>query len=349
MLKAEAGNNIFIAGSDALANNINAKANELHCQLINIDVSSLTTADEYKNYFLHHHLGRRLFFSLQNSAHIIYHSVKKSDKEISNITFMDYGAGLGTLFMLAGMMGFKKTVYNDYFSEWHQPAKALCNELKINIDEYVAGDIENVVNHAAANNITYDIVVSRNVIEHIYSLPHFYACIFGHNVNTVIYSTTTANYHNPVMRCYHIYIHKKWEKIAYKKSRSEEIRKLHPAITTEQLEKLTALTRGKGQKDFTDAVNDFMAGKPIEKDNTLRSNTCDCITGVWNEHLLTKKEYEAIIANAGFKMTYNAGYWDTHYKSGLMNKAAKIFNKIILLLGNKGIILSPFVNVVAYN
>lgn len=349
MRKAEAGNNIFITGIDALANTINTKANELHCKLINIDVSSLATADEYKNYFINHHMGRRLFFSLQNSAHIIYHSVIKSGKELNNITFMDYGAGLGTLFMLAGMMGFKKTVYNDYFSEWHQPAKALCTQLQIHIDEYVAGDIENVVNHAAANNILYDIVASRNVIEHIYSLPHFYKCIFGHNTRTVIYSTTTANYHNPVMRWYHIHLHKKWEKIAYKKIRSEEIRKRQPAITADQLKKITALTRGKGQKDFIDAVNDLMSGKAIEKDNSLRSNTCDCITGVWNEHLLTKKEYEAIIANAGFKMKYSAGYWDTHYKSGLMNMAAKVFNKIIFLLGNKGVILSPFVNVVAYN
>ena len=350
MLKAaEKSNNIFISGDDALAKEINAKANKLFSLLVNINVAELATAAEYKDYFINHHLGRRLFFSLQNSAHIIYHSVKKSGKEINEIVFMDYGAGLGTLFMLAGMMGFKKTVYNDYLPEWHQPAKNLCETLSIKINEFVAGDIDDVMKHAAANNIQYNIIASRNVIEHIYSLPHFYNCIFKHNSKAVTYSTTTANYHNPFMRWYHIQIHKKGETGGYRQQRMDEIKKIHPSITGGQLEKVTLLTRGKGQKDFVDAVNDFFSGKQIETDSHLRSNTCNCITGVWNEHLLTKKEYKSIINAAGFKMEYAPGYWDTHYKSPVMNMAAKVFNKIILLLGNKGIILSPFINVMTYN
>ena len=349
MLKAEAGSNIFINGNDALTNDINAKANILYLQLTTIDASTLDTTDEYKNYFINHHLGRRLFFSLQNSAHIIYHSVKKAGKAVNEITFIDYGAGLGTLFMLAGMMSFKKIIYNDYFPEWHQPAKILCSALQIKIDEYVAGDIEEVVKHAAANNIVYDIIASRNVIEHIYSLPNFYSCIFKHNNKAITYSTTTANYHNPAMRWKHVMLHRKWEKLSYRNQRITEIKKLQPSLSAIQTEELATLTRGKGQSDFINAVNDFAAGKPIIKDSTLRSNSCDCITGVWNEHLLTKKEYESIISKAGFKMEYTPGYWDTHYKSGPMNVLAIVFNKIILQLGNRGILLSPFVNVIAYN
>ena len=349
MLKAEAGSNIFINGNDALTNDINAKANILYLQLTTIDASTLDTTDEYKNYFINHHLGRRLFFSLQNSAHIIYHSVKKAGKAVNEITFIDYGAGLGTLFMLAGMMSFKKIIYNDYFPEWHQPAKILCSALQIKIDEYVAGDIEEVVKHAAANNIVYDIIASRNVIEHIYSLPNFYSCIFKHNNKAITYSTTTANYRNPAMRWKHVMLHRKWEKLSYRNQRITEIKKLQPSLSAIQTEELATLTRGKGQSDFINAVNDFAAGKPIIKDSTLRSNSCDCITGVWNEHLLTKKEYESIISKAGFKMEYTPGYWDTHYKSGAMNVLAIVFNKIILQLGNRGILLSPFVNVIAYN
>ncbi len=350
MAKESAGSTyIFLKSNDALAAAINSSANKLYRQLTNINIENIDTTGGYKNYFIKHHLGRRLFFSMQNSAHIIYHSVKKTGKAVDEITFMDYGAGLGTLFMLAGMMGFRKTIYNDYFPEWHQPAKALCNALQIKIDAYVAGDIESVASHAAANNIQYDIIASRNVIEHIYSLPHFYSCIFSHNSKAVTYSTTTANYHNPVMRWYHVYIHNKWEKIAYRKQRSEAIQQLHPSITTEQLHRLTALTRGKGLRDFTNAVNDFMSGKPVAKDDALRSNSCDCITGVWNEHLLKKSEYAAIIESAGFKTEYAPGYWDTHYPSAAMNILASVFNKLILLLGNKGILLSPFVNVMAYN
>jgi 2-polyprenyl-3-methyl-5-hydroxy-6-metoxy-1,4-benzoquinol methylase len=341
--------NSFIRQYDAFANNINAKANELYAQLSVLDVSNLDTDVLYRDYFSKHHLGKRLFFSLQNSAHIIYEAVKKTGRPVSELTFIDYGAGLGTLFMLAGKMGFKKTMYNDYFPDWHQPAKALCTALSVKIDGFVEGDIATVTSHAEANNLMYDIIASRNVIEHIYSLPHFYETIFRHNTNAITYSTTTANFHNPAMRLYHKHIHATGEKNGYRKQRMQEIKKMYPAINDEQLSRICELTRGKGQKDFTDAVNNLIAGKSFKQDETLRSNTCDCITGVWNEHLLTKKEYGNIINNAGFKMEYAPGYWDTHYKSPLMNMAARVFNKVILLLNSQGIILSPFVNVVAYN
>ena len=115
------------------------------------------------------------------------------------------------------------------------------------------------------------------------------------------------------------------------------------------MNELIKLTRGKGQKDFIEAVNNFERNGLVKPRKDLRSNTCDCITGVWCEHLLTKKEYTAIINKAGFAVEYSPGYWDTHYKSAVMNLMAAYFNKIILLLGRRGIILSPFVNVLAYN
>jgi 2-polyprenyl-3-methyl-5-hydroxy-6-metoxy-1,4-benzoquinol methylase len=341
---------VFLQGNDALADAINNKANELFCLLQNFDAPALNITADYRDYFIHHHLGKRLFFSLQNSAHIIFDSVKKSGKPVSEIQFIDYGAGLGTLFMLAGMMGFKKTVYNDYLPDWQQTAQSICETLKIKIDAYVTGDIDAVMQHAKNNGIQYDIIASRNVIEHIYNLPQFYTAVFRHNPGAVTYSTTTANYHNPVMNWYHIYIHQQTEKKYYRQQRREEIKKLQPLLPDDKLNRLIALTRGKGQQDFTDAVNNFANNTAITKDSSLRSNTCDCINGVWIEHLLTKKEHGNIIEAAGFKMQYTAGYWDTHYSSGLKNTMAGIFNKIIALLGKEnGIVLSPFVNVVAYN
>lgn len=345
---AEANKITFLKGSDTLASEINTRAGELFYLLQHFDVTGINIGAEYKHYFINHHLGPRLIFSLQNSAHIIYNAVKKTGKPVTEIQFIDYGAGLGTLFMLAGMMGFKKTVYNDYLPEWQQTAQSICEALNIPIDAYVTGDIDPVMQHAAANNIRYDIIASRNVIEHIYDLPHFYDCIFKHNPAAVTYSTTTANFHNPAMRLYHVYIHKRAEK-DLRKQRAAMIRKIHPQFTSIQLDTVTALTRGKGQQDFTDAVNNFAANQPISAVPCLRSNTCDCTTGVWIEHLLTQKEHRQIIVNAGFKTEYYAGYWDTHYASGAMNVLGRFFNTIISLLGKqKGVTLSPFVNIVAH-
>ncbi len=341
---------LFLNESDNLGDLINLKANELFDALNNFDTTSLGAADTYKDYFLHHHLGKRLFFSIQNSAHILYESIKRCNKPVNEINAIDYGAGLGTLFMLGGMLGCKQFDYNDHLSDWKPTAVDVCKVVGINITNYVMGDINAVTDFAITNNFQYDLVVSRNVIEHIYSLPKFYSALYQHNPKAVIYSTTTANFHNPVMRLYHIYIHKKVEKQYYRQQRVDEIKKIKPLITSHQLKKLTEITRGKGQQDFIEAVKNYTGKNANIKDATLRSNTCDCIIGVWSEHLLTKKEYATIVTHAGFKMEFSAGYWDTHYSSTAMNVVAKILNSIILLLGKKnGILISPFVNVVAYN
>jgi hypothetical protein len=79
----------------------------------------------------------------------------------------------------------------------------------------------------------------------------------------------------------------------------------------------------------------------------LGTNTCDYKTGVWAEHLLTRKNYKAIIEEAGFASDYTPGFWDTHYKYGLFNFITTCFNRIIKMMGKKGYWLSPFVNVVA--
>lgn len=340
----------FLTAADSLGLFINNKANELFFALANFDVPSMEATNTYNDYFIHHHLGKRLFFSIQNSAHILYEGVKLCNKPIHELNAIDYGAGLGTLFMLGGMLGFKRFDYNDHLPEWQPTAAAVCKSIGSSITDYVTGDINAMVNFASVNNFQYNLIVSRNVVEHIYSLPAFYSAIFKHNPKAITYSTTTANFHNPAMRLYHIYIHKKVERSYYLQQRKVEIKKLQPLLAENKLNDLAILTRGKGQQDFVQAVNDFVAGKSIEKVAHLRSNTCDCIIGVWIEHLLTKKEYSAIINQSGFTIIFTAGYWDTHYSSGIKNIMATTFNKIISGLGNqKGIILSPFVNVVAIN
>jgi hypothetical protein len=339
---------IFLKGDDLLAISINKKAKQLFFTLQNFDASSLNIEDSFKDYFVNHHLGKRLFFSIQNSAHIIYESVKKTGKTIGDINMVDYGAGLGTLYMLGGLLHFKRIVYNDYLPDWKDTAESICKTLQIDITGYVTGDIDSVLNYAVANGFTFDIIASRNVIEHIYSLPFFYSEVYRHNPSAVIFSTTSANYHNPAMRLKHYLLHKKIEKEEYLPRRKQEIQKVWAGISTKQLEELSTLTRGKALEDFLHAISDYKNNKPVIPVPFLRSNTCDSNTGYWCEHLLSKNEYEFIITKAGYAMSYTAGYWDTHYALGIMNLLGKCLNTLIGLLGNNTYFFSPFVNVVAY-
>lgn len=79
----------------------------------------------------------------------------------------------------------------------------------------------------------------------------------------------------------------------------------------------------------------------------LHTNTCDINTGVWAEHLLPKNAYKKYMAAAGYTLVYKPGYWDTHYSNPIKNLLTTIANKIIALLGDKGILFSPFVKVIA--
>ena len=337
----------FIADYDDTARLINKNANRLYQQLKTLDITK-TEVDEFgKYYFSRHHAGRRLVFSIESSAAIIYHSVKLYSRKLNETVFLDYGAGLGTLFLLAGMMGFKKIYYNDYFPAWAANAKIVCKKLEIDIDDFIVGDIDAVLDYGKANNISFDIVASRNVVEHIYDLRGFYEKLYQSHLTTICYSTTTANYHNVAMRLKHYWYHNKVEKATFKKQRQDYIKELVPGINATDLDALTKLTRGKAFADFTNAVTLYFDKKPIPAVEFLRTNTCDCRTGVWAENMITRQNYFSIIEKAGFQASFTAGFWDTHYKYKALNVFTGFLNRIIKIISNKGYWLSPFTNVIA--
>lgn len=340
-------NHNFIKPDDEITRLINDKAKLLYQKLLLLDINDVEIDDYGKNYFKKHHGGRRLIFSIESSAHIINNAVKLQQKKISDTSFMDYGAGLGTLFLLAGMIGFKKVYFNDYFPEWAEYAKKICAKLDIVVDDFIPGDIEAVMQYGKQHNLRFDIVASRNVIEHIYDLRNFYTTICQSGSTDICYATTTANYHNLPMRLKHYWHHHKLEKILYKKQREDYVKELKPGINNDDLQRLVKLTRGKAFTDFTDSVKLYFDRQPIPPVEFLRTNTCDCKTGVWAENLITRKNYFTIIQDAGMKAQYSAGFWDTHYKYKLVNLVAGLLNRIIKMTGKKGYWFAPFVNVTA--
>lgn len=337
----------FIAPVDDEARLINEKANLLYNELLALDISD-TDIDEFgKYYFNNHHAGKRLIFSIESSADIIYQSVKLSNKKISENTFIDYGAGLGTLFLLAGMVGFKQVYFNDYFPQWAGYAETICKKLNIKIDSFISGDIDAVIDYGKASQVSFDIVASRNVVEHIYNLRSFYEKLYNSGLTSICYATTTANYHNIAMRFKHFLYHAKIERTLYKKQRADLIKESVPDITAIDLNDLVVLTRGRAFEDFTKAVSFYFDKKQIPAVEFLGTNTCDSKTGVWAENLINKEAYFEIIKKAGFTVTYTAGFWDTHYKYSAVNFVTRMLNRIIHIASSKGYWFSPFVNIVA--
>ena len=149
------------------------------------------------------------------------------------------------------------------------------------------------------------------------------------------------------MRLKHYWYHNKTEKAFYKKQREDHIKQRVPNISSGDLLQLVKYTRGKAFEDLTEAIDLYFAKRTIPPVEFLGTNTCDCDTGVWAEHLITRKNYIDITGKAGFMLEYTAGFWDTHYKYTVVNLLTGFLNRIIKLSGKKGYWFAPFVNIVA--
>src|SRR5690606_36601206 len=169
--------NRFVPFKDALGEHIQSNAEALFTSMAGLDVKALQLPYHFEQYFIGSH-SSRLFFSIETSAHILYHSIKKTGKRVEDVVFLDYGAGVGTLFLLAKKIGCKKVIYSDHLEDWKKSASIIANATATNIDHYIVQDYKECLQELRLLNIKTDIIASRNVVEHIYNLPDFFNTVF---------------------------------------------------------------------------------------------------------------------------------------------------------------------------
>jgi 2-polyprenyl-3-methyl-5-hydroxy-6-metoxy-1,4-benzoquinol methylase len=335
----------FLPQHDQLADLINGQAHELYKKLFTLPVERLGLPEHCLLYFRTSHFNR-LFFSIETSARLLYNSISLLNKPVTDLAIMDYGAGVGTLYMLAKMIGCKKVVYNDFLDEWRISALKIAEAIGVSIDEYVVGDIEDTLRILSQKNILCDIITSRNVIEHVYNLENFYKSIHLHQPQALVYSSTTANFYNPAAHIKHVLWHKKWEKVYYRQRR--DIIKNTGMVTEEgELDILAKKTKGLAASDLTNAVTNFKISKVLPDPAIHYSNTCEPSTGVWAEHLLRFEQYRKDICTENYSISFLPGFWDTHYSKTWKNIFARLLNVAIRLLGKTSVFLAPFIYVIA--
>ena len=335
----------FLPQEDKLADHINRQAGILHKQLQALPVENLGMPHHCLHYFRSSHQSR-LFFSIETSAALLYRSISMLGKSPADLVIMDYGAGVGTLYLLGKMIGCKKMIYNDFLSDWQVSAKKIADALNIEIDEYIVGDIDATIRALQEKQISCDIILSRNVIEHIYKLDDFYASIHSGQPRALVYSSTTANYFNPATHLQHVRWHRKWEKVYYVQ-RLELIKQQLTWIDESELTLLATATRGLAGTDLQDAIDKYDHTKFLPDPNEHYTNTCTPDQGIWVEHLLTFKEYRKLIGRTNYAVTFLPGFWDTNYQARWKNVFARLFNAIIKLVGRAGFLLAPFIYVIA--
>lgn len=321
----------------------NASA-ELYRRLIGIDADQLGMPEHCLHYYKASH-STRLFFSIETSAHLLYKGIRLADKNIEDLVVMDYGAGVGTLFLLAKLLGCKTVVYNDHLEEWKQSAELVADAVNISIDHYIIGDIDHCAEQLDQLRLKCDIITSRNVIEHIYRLDVFFGVLRQRQPVAIVCSSTTANAKNPGAVFKHKMWHAKWEKV-YHGKRVNIIRRFAPEMNDELVKILATSTRGLAARELEHAILNYRNTGNLPDPSIHQSNTCDPETGVWAEHLLGTDEYRKLIGEDYYEVIFEPGFWDSHYPKTYKNTAAEMLNTII----RRSIVpmrLAPFIYVIA--
>ena len=326
-----------------------AKSNELFERLMNFDWDSTKLRDYSKIYFQKCHV-KRLHFSIQCSAYNILMALSKQPgKQISELVYLDYGAGLGTSFMLAQLCGFKSVVYNDYNEEWLEEAKAMCMELNLAPAHFIVGDIVQVAEYCKGHSISVDIISSRNVIEHLPDLVHYYSYASQLNIGRmVMVDSTSANSYNPLVVLNHYKKHRRIEKQFYFEQRKKFIASHVEGLSEDELTLLSSNCRMIFGAEIIKVAKHYKETKKLLQKPTHITNSREPIHGVWYEHILPGSEFCAAAANSSWNSKVMPGFWDTHYKNVFFNGIGKCLNQLIKLNPIPvGRIVAPFMTVVS--
>ncbi len=336
----------FIKPVDELSRLIEEKAKILYSKIFDLPVKEFNLPDFPLKYYIACH-DKRKFFSVQTAAEILYRSIMHKGKALDKLVIMDYGAGLGSLFLLAKMIGVRTVVYNDILEDMTNSAKIISNYLGIPIDLFISGDHRHTVNELKKNNLECDIVLSRNVVEHIYDLNDFYRSMAEGQPNALIYFSTTANFQNPAMMSYHKKLHAGYEK-EYCPKRKSIIQQKLPGIDEATATRLAEATRGLALQDLDQAIEDHKLHHTFPDPSIHHTNTCDPETGLWQEHIIPVSEYKTIVESKGYRLTVLPAFWDTHYESAGKNLFARAMNWLTGVLGpKKGLTVTAFIYIIA--
>ena len=222
--------------------------------------------------------------------------------------FLDYGGGSGLLGAFVKYLGVENVYYHDIYNVLCEDAKIIANEINIEFNDYICGDLDDVIKYSILNNVYFDAVSSYDVLEHIYDVEDFLErlpqickrdCFIG--------MWTTANSYNARIvkdiEAKHYqkeYLGSKnlvgWKErdalLSYIQIREQIIMELVNrqgiSISEFDLIRLVRETRGMDKKDMYTHLNKFSIEgiHPKIRKDKFPSNTCDPLTGNWAEHLI---------------------------------------------------------------
>lgn len=336
---------------------LNTAANNLFERLKGTDVQALPVTDYSKRYFSDY--LRRLHFGMECGCYLLWQAFHDQSIPASEMIVCDYGGGTGVISMLSKMAGIGQVWYADIMEQSGKDARAIARHMHCEADVYLHGEVEALEQHMALTGKKPHAVISRNVVEHIYDLKKHVAAMRALEVKLVY--ATTANPANVLTDIYtrriqHKAEHKgfggRWSKASdtvkpYFLMRMEMISNAHPNLGNREISMLAGATRGLRKEDILKAAQVYTQTGKVAAFMKHPTNTCHPENGNRVEHLMEEEEYRVLFLQQGYRLLFLPGFYDTHYKSILLNRMVGTLNKLILRMPKKGKYISPFVTLIA--
>lgn len=329
---------------------------DLFQQLKSLKISDLSISDYNKNYLSDYQ--KRLHYGIETGLYILAHALHKSGKQTKEISLIDHGGGTGLLSMLAVKCGFGTVIYNDIFEPSCKDSQEIAKALGSPAGHYVHGDIEDLKAYLIQHQLKADIMISRNVFEHIYDAPAFLkACAKLPSNQLVLMFATTSNPHNPAVNRYTRKLHRqaewkgfqsRWGKASdvirpFREVRKEIILSTGIKLKEQEINALVETTRGLLKAQIETAVKNYSQTQKLPRPYDDGTNTCDPFSGNWTERLTPVPLIQKWFTEAGFEFEQLNGFYDTHYQAGWKNLIGKSLNSFIQPRGKTGLFFCPFI------
>lgn len=293
------------------------------------------------------------YYGLYKQLFII--AVKELSLPIEKSIFVDYGGGCGILSLLAKEIGFQRVIYNDIYDVSLNDAKLISEAIHIQIDYFVLGDVDELVDEITQKQLKPNLICSFDVLEHIYNLEQWFGSLskIGHNFSLVF--MTSANSCNPFIRNRLMKLQRKAEyegiteywgmkkrdtRIPFLSARKKIIHDILPHADDESLNFLAKQTRGLDQKDIVKIIEEYKETASISYTIKHPTNTCDPYTGNWAENLINIPSLKSLLNRLGFKTEVTGGLY-SYSNNRKLNIAKNFLNHIIRRNSKLGLCLSP--------
>jgi len=312
----------------------NAAAARVHDRLISAGVPGPQMDEYYRARFYKRDL-QNLVGKLRNCTYHVVWAVADSHKAVNDVSLVDHGGGLGLIGLLAKEMGVGRVIYNDIDPKFVQAAQGIARMAGAEADQYIVGDVDCLVETLGDDEI--DVLVSYDVLEHIYDLDEFFATLCSARCcPRVLCMSSGANMFNP-RYLHHVIPIQRGRELLNCCKRIAIIRDCISDLTEEELVLLCRKTRLLVRSEIQSVTKRYLDDKKMVLPQKMganaydpfRSNTVDPETGWWAEHLLNPFYLAEQLRKYGFTAMIRPGPQDG--RSAILNPLIRIAGATVSL------------------